>query len=103
MTALENAQQAVTRAEMDSRTLEVVAAVLAAQQAQQAQQAAPVPAQRQRPAVHISGGAVVAGVAAVAVVGTVLTSLLLAVAITGCSVAVVAVVLRAILRDMRRH
>lgn len=103
MTALEKAEAAVQAAQVDSRTLEAVAAILAAQQLQQqaapAPVAAPAPA---RPSINLGGGALVGGVAAVLVVGTVLTGLLLAVAVASASIALVALVLRWIIRDMRR-
>lgn len=58
----------------------------------------PVPAPS-RATVHITPAAVVTGTAAVLVVGTVLVSTLLAVAVTAASVALVAVVLRLLLKD----
>ncbi|QNA73431.1 SpdD-like protein [Streptomyces sp. So13.3] len=64
---------------------------------------APVPS---RPAVRLTPTGLVAvvggGVAAVLVVGAVLVSLLLAVAVTGASIAVCAVVLRSLLADQRK-
>ena len=60
-----------------------------------------------RPAVHLTPGTALAlvggGTAVVLVVGTVLVSMLLAVAITGASVAVCAVVLRSLLASERTH
>lgn len=56
-----------------------------------------------RPVVQLTPGAVVAGVAVVLVVGTVLVSLLLAVAVTAASVAVCAVVLALLLRWLREN
>ncbi|OSP42501.1 SpdD-like protein [Streptomyces sp. 13-12-16] len=64
-------------------------------------QPAAVPATQSRPAVHLTPGTVLAlvggGTAVVLVVGAVLVSMLLAVAITAASVAVCAVVLRSLL------
>lgn len=102
MTALERAEQAVHAAQADTRTLELVAAVLAAQQQSQ-QQAPPVAPAPARPTIRISGGTVALIVAGILVAGAVLTSLLLAVAVAGGSVAVCALVARWIIRDMRRH
>ncbi|REK91009.1 SpdD protein [Streptomyces inhibens] len=66
----------------------------------------PVPTQARR-AVQLTPGGVVAvaagGTALVLVVGSVLVSMLLAVAITGVSVAVCAVVLRLLLKDFNTH
>ncbi len=60
-----------------------------------------------RPTVQLTPGSVLAlvagGGAVVLVVGTVLVSMLLAVAITGVSVAVVAVVLRLLIKDLHKH
>ncbi|MEU8616942.1 SpdD-like protein [Streptomyces sp. NPDC048623] len=68
--------------------------------------AAPVPVAPSRPTVQLTPGSVVAlaagGGAVVLVVGAVLVSMLLAVAITGVSIAVVAVVLRLLIRDMQK-
>lgn len=55
-----------------------------------------------RPVMQLTGGAVVSGVAVVLVVGTVLVSLLLAVAVTAASVAVCSVVLALLLRWLRQ-
>ncbi|MFE1232167.1 SpdD-like protein [Streptomyces sp. NPDC058745] len=67
---------------------------------------APAPAAPPRTAVQLTPGSALAlaagGGAVVLVVGTVLVSLLLAVAITGVSVAVIAVVLRLLVRDMQK-
>jgi hypothetical protein len=68
---------------------------------------APVPASP-RPTVQLTPGAVVAliggGTAVVLVVGAVLVSMLLAVAITGASVAVCALVLRSLINtEAKRH
>jgi hypothetical protein len=64
---------------------------------------APAPA---RPTVQLTPGTVLAlvggGTAVVLVVGAVLVSMLLAVAITGVSVALVAVVLRLLVNDMHK-
>jgi hypothetical protein len=66
--------------------------------------AVPVPA---RPSVQLTPGAIVAvaagGTAMVLVIGTVLVSMLLAVAITGASVAVCAVVLRSLLNGQNNN
>lgn len=60
-----------------------------------------------RPSVQLTPGAIVAvaagGTAMVLVIGTVLVSMLLAVAITGASVAVCAVVLRSLLNGQNHH
>ncbi|MGW0597219.1 SpdD protein [Streptomyces sp. NPDC002776] len=60
-----------------------------------------------RPTVQLTPGSALAlaagGGAVVLVVGAVLVSLLLAVAITGVSVAVVAVVLRLLIKDLHKH
>jgi hypothetical protein len=60
-----------------------------------------------RPVVQLTPGSALAlaaaGGAVVLVVGAVLVSLLLAVAITATSVAVVAVVLRSLLKDIDKH
>lgn len=65
---------------------------------------APVPVSN-RPTIQLTPGSTLAlvggGTAVVLIVGTVLVSLLLAVAITGVSVAVTAVVLRSLLNDSR--
>ncbi|OEJ52057.1 hypothetical protein [Streptomyces agglomeratus] len=67
---------------------------------------APVPT-RHAPAVQLTPGALVAlvggGVTAVLVVGAVLVSMLLAVAVTGGSIAVCAVVLRSLLHSSHLH
>lgn len=67
---------------------------------------APVPVAPARSTVQLTPGSAVAlaagGGAVVLVVGTVLVSLLLAVAIAGVSVAVVAVVLRLLIKDMQK-
>ncbi|MGV9938768.1 SpdD-like protein [Streptomyces sp. NPDC003401] len=68
----------------------------------------PAPAAPTRPTVQLTPGAVLAlvgaGTAVVLVVGAVLVSMLLAVAITGASVAVCAVVLRSLLAsDAKRR
>ncbi|GAA1583173.1 SpdD-like protein [Streptomyces globosus] len=60
-----------------------------------------------RPTVQLTPGSVLAlaagGGAVVLVVGAVLVSMLLAVAITGVSVAVIAVVLRLLIKDLHKH
>ncbi|MFJ4984384.1 hypothetical protein ACIP9H_11380 [Streptomyces sp. NPDC088732] len=65
---------------------------------------APVPA---RPTVQLTPGALITivagGTAAVLIIGTVLVSLLLAVAVTAASVAVCAVVLRSMLNNQHKH
>ncbi|MFD9614903.1 SpdD-like protein [Streptomyces sp. NPDC059083] len=67
---------------------------------------APVPVDPARTTVQLTPGSVLAlaagGGAVVLVVGAVLVSMLLAVAITGVSVAVIAVVLRLLVRDMQK-
>ncbi|MFG2641200.1 SpdD-like protein [Streptomyces sp. NPDC048370] len=67
---------------------------------------APVPVATSRSTVQLTPGSAIAlaagGGAVVLVVGTVLVSLLLAVTITGVSVALVAVVLRLLIRDMQK-
>ncbi|MFJ5807061.1 SpdD-like protein [Streptomyces sp. NPDC093093] len=67
---------------------------------------ASVPTIPARSAVQLTPGTVVAlaasGGAAVLVVGAVLVSMLLAVAITGVSVAVIAVVLRLLVKDLQK-
>ncbi|GAA4986666.1 hypothetical protein GCM10023257_27990 [Streptomyces hyderabadensis] len=67
----------------------------------------PVAPASNRPTVQLTPGSALAlaagGGAVILVVGAVLVSLLLAVAITGMSVAVVAVVLRSLLRDLDKH
>ncbi|MEW2120239.1 SpdD-like protein [Streptomyces sp. NPDC005474] len=68
----------------------------------------PVPAVPARPAVQLTPGAVVAlvgsGAAVVLVVGAVLVSMLLTVAITGASVAVCAVIIRSLITtDAKRR
>ncbi|MFB7263033.1 SpdD-like protein [Streptomyces nojiriensis] len=64
------------------------------------------PAAPARPTVQLTPGSVVAlaasGGAVVLVVGAVLVSMLLAVAITGVSVAVIAVVLRLLVKDLQK-
>ncbi|WP_405829726.1 SpdD-like protein [Streptomyces sp. NBC_01176] len=66
--------------------------------------AAPVPA---RPAVQLTPGAVItlvgSGTAVVLVVGAVLVSMLLAVAITGASVAICALVIRSLINAQTRR
>ncbi|KUN33645.1 SpdD protein [Streptomyces longwoodensis] len=68
---------------------------------------APVVPVSHRPTVQLTPGSALAlaagGGAVVLVVGAVLVSLLLAVAITGVSVAVVAVVLRLLIKDLHNH
>ncbi|MFB6572205.1 SpdD-like protein [Streptomyces noursei] len=68
---------------------------------------APVAQSSTRPAVHVTPGTALAlvggGTAVVLVVGAVLVSMLLAVAISGVSVAVCAVVLRSMLASERTH
>ncbi|MGW3761544.1 SpdD-like protein [Streptomyces sp. NPDC005131] len=68
---------------------------------------APAPVASSGPAVRLSPAGVLAvvggGAAVVLVVGAVLVSMLLAVAITGASVAVCAVVLRSLLNDPRKR
>ncbi|WP_406427537.1 SpdD-like protein [Streptomyces sp. NBC_00147] len=67
---------------------------------------APVPVAPARPTIQLTPGAVVGlvagGTAVVLVVGAVLVSMLLAVAVTGVSVALVAVVLRLLLKDLHK-
>ncbi|MFC8790109.1 SpdD-like protein [Streptomyces cinereoruber] len=69
--------------------------------------AAPAPVVQARAAVQLTPGSVLAlaagGGAVVLVVGTVLVSMLLAVAITGVSVAVCAVVLKSLINQERKH
>ncbi|MFD8677155.1 SpdD protein [Streptomyces seoulensis] len=66
---------------------------------------APVPVSN-RPTIQLTPGSTLAlvggGTAVVLIVGTVLVSMLLAVAITGVSVAICAVVLRSLLNDSRK-
>ncbi|MGW2204747.1 SpdD-like protein [Streptomyces sp. NPDC001774] len=66
----------------------------------------PVPVAASRSTVQLTPGSAIAlaagGGAVVLVVGAVLVSMLLAVAITGVSIAVVAVVLRLLVRDMQK-
>ncbi|WP_424887658.1 SpdD protein [Streptomyces sp. XH2] len=72
---------------------------------------APAPVQVEprtnRPTVQLTPGSALAlaagGGAVVLVVGAVLVSMLLAVAITGVSVAVLAVVLRLLIKDLNKH
>lgn len=68
---------------------------------------APVAQSSTRPAVHLTPGTAVALVggstAVVLIVGAVLVSMLLAVAVSGVSVAVCAVVLRSLLTSGRTH
>ncbi|MFF0625047.1 SpdD-like protein [Streptomyces sp. NPDC004296] len=68
---------------------------------------APVAQPSTRPTVHLTPGTALAlvgvGTAVVLVVGAVLVSMLLAVAISGVSVAVCAVVLRSMLASERTH
>ncbi|MEV5354391.1 SpdD protein [Streptomyces sp. NPDC052693] len=65
------------------------------------------PAASNRPTIQLTPGSALAlaagGGAVVLVVGAVLVSMLLAVAITGVSVAVVAVVLRLLVKDLNNH
>ncbi|NGO10201.1 SpdD-like protein [Streptomyces sp. HC44] len=72
-----------------------------------AQTPAPAPVAPTRPTVQLTLGALVAvvggGTAVVLVVGAVLVSMLLAVAITATSVAVCAVVLRSLLNNQKGH
>ncbi|MFJ3768671.1 SpdD-like protein [Streptomyces sp. NPDC090082] len=67
---------------------------------------APAPVAPARTTVQLTPGSALAlaagGGAVVLVVGAVLVSMLLAVAITGASIAVIAVVLRLLVRDMQR-
>ncbi|MFF3602104.1 SpdD-like protein [Streptomyces sp. NPDC002463] len=67
---------------------------------------APVPTAPTRTAIELTPGSALAlaagGGAVVLVVGAVLVSMLLAVAITGASIAVVAIVLRLLVRDMQK-
>ncbi|MFF0556514.1 SpdD-like protein [Streptomyces sp. NPDC004266] len=67
---------------------------------------APVPVAPARTAIQLTPGSALAlaagGGAVVLVVGAVLVSMLLAVAITGASVALIAVVLRLLVRDMQK-
>ncbi|MFE5174084.1 SpdD-like protein [Streptomyces sp. NPDC056634] len=67
---------------------------------------APVPVAPARPTIQLTPGAVVGlvagGTAVVLVVGAVLVSMLLAVAVTGVSVALVAVVLRLLVKDLHK-
>jgi hypothetical protein len=60
-----------------------------------------------RPAIQLTPGSALAlaagGGAVVLVVGAVLVSMFLAVAITGVSVAVVAIVLRLLVKDLHKH
>ncbi|WSA78083.1 SpdD protein [Streptomyces sp. NBC_01799] len=69
--------------------------------------AAPVPVPVSRPAVQLTPGSLIVaaagGTAVVLVVGTVLVSMLLAVAITGVSVAICAVVLRSLLNSQNHQ
>ncbi|MGN9820544.1 SpdD-like protein [Streptomyces sp. SD11] len=68
---------------------------------------APVPVAPARPTVQLTPGAVVAlvgsGTAVVLVVGAVLVSMLLAVAITGASVAICALVIRSLITSEAKH
>ncbi|MFI0905766.1 SpdD protein [Streptomyces sioyaensis] len=68
---------------------------------------APVPAASARPAVQLTPAGLITvaagGTAVVLIVGTVLVSMLLAVALTGVSIAVCAVVLRLLLKDLGTH
>lgn len=72
-----------------------------------AQTSAPVAPVSSRPVVQLTPGALIAliggGTAVVLVVGTVLVSLLLAVAVTAASVAVCAVVLRSMINGQHQH
>ncbi|MFC8233775.1 SpdD protein [Streptomyces sp. NPDC057284] len=69
--------------------------------------AAPAPAPASRPAVQVTPGSLIVvaagGTAVVLVVGAVLVSMLLAVAITGVSVAICAVVLRSLLNSQNNR
>ncbi|MYX32263.1 MULTISPECIES: hypothetical protein [unclassified Streptomyces] len=69
--------------------------------------AAPVPVTASRPTVQLTPSGLITvvagGTAAVLVVGTVLVSLLLAVAITAVSIAVCAVVLRSLLNSQHKR
>ncbi|MFF9089573.1 SpdD-like protein [Streptomyces sp. NPDC014991] len=68
---------------------------------------APAPAASTRPTVQFTPGAMLAlvgaGTAVVLVVGAVLVSMLLAVAVTGASVAVCAVVIRSLISSQHRR
>ncbi|MEW2569095.1 SpdD-like protein [Streptomyces sp. NPDC047070] len=68
---------------------------------------APAPVAPTRPTVQLTPGAVVAlvgsGTAVVLVVGAVLVSMLLAVAITGASVAICALVIRSLITSEAKH
>ncbi|TFV32325.1 SpdD protein [Streptomyces sp. T1317-0309] len=68
---------------------------------------APVAPASSRPTVQLTPGSALAlaagGGAVVLVVGAVLVSMLLAVAITGVSVALCAVVLRSLVKDLHKH
>ncbi|MGY4905786.1 SpdD protein [Streptomyces sp. 900116325] len=68
---------------------------------------APAPVPVSRPAVQLTPGSLIVaaagGTAVVLVVGTVLVSMLLAVAITGVSVAICAVVLRSLLNSQNQQ
>ncbi|MGW1087719.1 SpdD-like protein [Streptomyces sp. NPDC002596] len=67
----------------------------------------PVPTAAARPTVQLTPGAVVAlvggGAAVVLVIGAVLVSMLLAVAITGASVAICALVIRSLIASADQH
>ncbi|WP_371795667.1 SpdD protein [Streptomyces sp. NBC_01718] len=69
--------------------------------------AAPAPVPVSRPAVQLTPGSLIVvaagGIAVVLVVGAVLVSMLLAVAITGVSVAICAVVLRSLLNSQNHQ
>ncbi|MFZ3595572.1 SpdD-like protein [Streptomyces sp. BH104] len=73
----------------------------------QAPAPAPAPVASQRPTVQLTPGSLAllvgGGTAAVLVIGTVLVSMLLAVAITAGSLAIVALVVRSILNQERKH
>jgi Flp pilus assembly protein TadB len=82
-------------------------ATTAVEQQHTAPAPAPVPVTSSRPTVQLTPGALITvvagGTAAVLVVGTVLVSLLLAVAVTAASVAVCAVVLRSMLNGQHKR
>ena len=69
--------------------------------------AAPVPVPASRPAVQLTPGSLIVaaagGTAVVLVVGAVLVSMLLAVAITGASVAICALVIRSLIASDNQH
>ena len=96
--ALEGAIVAARDAAQNTEVTQLIAALLAVQAQQQTAQ---VPAVAPKPSTWTPGkvtavtGAVVAG-------GAVVTGMLLAVAITACSLAITALVLRWIIADMRK-